>query len=36
MREAMTFHLDCMLEKSEEVPPSDEVVRLHRDIELAQ
>ncbi len=31
----MTFHLDCMLEEGEEIPPSDAAGRLERDIELA-
>lgn len=35
MHEAMTFHLDCMLEEGEEIPPSDASGRLERDIELA-
>ena len=35
MREAMTFHLDCMLEEGEEIPPSDAAGRQERDIELA-
>lgn len=35
MREAMTFHLDCMLEEGEKIPPSDAAGRQERDIELA-
>jgi predicted RNase H-like HicB family nuclease len=35
MRKAMAFHLDCMIEESEEIPPSDATGRLERDIELA-
>ena len=34
MREAMAFHLDCMIEEGEEIPPSDAAGRLERDIEL--
>lgn len=35
MREALAFHLDCMLEEGEEIPPSDAAGRLERDVELA-
>lgn len=34
VREAMTFHLDCLLEEGEKIPPSDTAGRLERDIVL--